>query len=106
MRQRERAQIGPTGSDDPSQGAAMVNNDLVKCPLCGVFACIDKPELLAALNDPKIRQQIENYVAELLRPPSAELQVVATGQPQRRDFNQDVHNWNPTLPMWQRSPKE
>jgi hypothetical protein len=84
----------------------MVNDDLVKCPLCGGSTHIEKPELLAALNDPKIRERVENYVAELLRPPSAELQVVATGQPQRRDFNKDVHNWNPTLPIWQRSPKE
>ena len=42
----------------------MVNDDLVKCPLCGGFTHIDKPELLAALRDPKIRQQVENYVAE------------------------------------------
>ncbi len=84
----------------------MVNDDLVKCPLCRGFTHIDKPELLATLNDPKIRQQVENYVAELLRSPSGELAGVATGQPQRRDFDKDVHNWNPTVPMWQRSPKE
>ena len=84
----------------------MVNDDLVKCPVCGGFTHIDKPELLAALNDPKIRQQIGNYVAELLRFSSGELANVATGQPQSQDHSRDVHNWNPNMPIWRRSPKE
>jgi hypothetical protein len=84
----------------------MANDDLVKCPLCGGSTHVDKPELLAALNDPDIRLQIENYVAKLLRSPSGELAVVAAGQPQDRDFNKGVHTWNPNLPMWRRSPKE
>jgi hypothetical protein len=84
----------------------MVNDDLVKCPLCGGFTHVDKPELVAALGDPNIRLQVENYIAKLLRSPSGELAVVATGQPQDRDFNKDVHNWNPNLPVWRRSPKE
>ncbi|MFZ0309276.1 MAG: hypothetical protein WCA76_22880 [Candidatus Sulfotelmatobacter sp.] len=84
----------------------MVNDDLVKCPLCGGFTHVDKPQLLAALNDPKIRHQVEGYVAELLRTQSGELTGVAAGQPQVRDFNQDVHKWNPNVPVWRRSPKE
>jgi hypothetical protein len=84
----------------------MVNDDLVKCPLCGGFTHIAKPELLAALHDPKIREQIETYVAALVRSPSGELAGVTAGQPQGRDFNKDVHNWNPHVPVWRRSPKE
>ena len=84
----------------------MVNDDLVKCPLCGGFTHIDKPELLAALHDPKIRQQLESFVAELLRSGAGELAPVTAGQPQSRDFNKDVHNWNPNVPVWRRSPKE
>jgi len=84
----------------------MVNDDLAKCPLCGGFTHIEKPELLAALNDRKVRQQIENYVAELLRSSSGELAGVAASQPQSQDFNKDVHNWNPNVPIWRRSPKE
>ncbi len=84
----------------------MVNDDLVKCPLCGGFTHVDKPELLAALHDPKIRQQIENYVAELLHSPAGELASVSTSQPQAGDFNKDVHHWNPNVPVWRRSPKE
>jgi hypothetical protein len=84
----------------------MVNDDVLKCPLCGGFTHIDKPELLATLHDPKIRQQVEIYVAELLRSPRGELTSVAASQSSGRDFNKDVHNWNPNLPVWRRSPKE
>jgi hypothetical protein len=82
----------------------MANDDLIKCSLCGGFTHIDKPELLAALNDPKIRQRIENYVTELLQFPSDEL--VATERSHGREFNREVHNWNPNIPAWRRSPKE
>ncbi len=84
----------------------MVNDDLVKCPLCGGFTHVDKPELVAALRDPQTRQQIEKYVADLVRSGPRELASLSAGQPQSRDFNKDVHNWNPNVPVWRRSPKE
>lgn len=84
----------------------MLKDELVKCPVCGVFTRIGKRELATALNDPKIRQQIEDYVAERLPTPPAELVGVATSPSETRNFQTDVHNWNPTVPMWQRSPKE
>ena len=83
-----------------------MRDELVKCPVCGVFTRIDKPELLAALNDPKIRELIENYVAGLLPSGTEKLAAVVAIQPEGRDFQKDVHNWNPTVAMWQRSPKE
>ena len=70
----------------------MLNEELVKCPVCGIFTRIDKPELLAALNDPKLVKST--------------LVGVGVAQPEARDFQKDVHNWNPTVPMWLRSPKE
>jgi hypothetical protein len=90
---------------DPSGGLQMVNDDLVKCPLCAGFTHIIKPELLEALRDPKIRQQVESYVANLLQSRSAELTTVAPQSPSR-DFNKEVHHWNPNVPVWRRSPKE
>lgn len=85
----------------------MVNDDLVKCPLCGGFTHVDKPELLVALNDPKIRQQAENFVAGLLHAETGErTEVTAVGRPQSQDFHKDVHQWNPNVPVWRRSPKE
>jgi hypothetical protein len=84
----------------------MVNDDLVKCPLCGGFTHIEKPELLVALHDLTIRRQIESYVAELLQSPPCETVGVVAGPAQGRDFNKEVHNWNPNVPVWRRSPKE
>jgi len=84
----------------------MINDDVVKCPLCGGFTHIEKPELRKALNEPRIREQVEKYIAELLQSPLEELSGVGAGTPQARDFQKDVHNWNPCVPMWRRSPKE
>ena len=78
----------------------MLHDELVKCPVCGIFTRIDKPELRAALNDPKICQQIENYVAGLLSSAPAELASVAPSSAEARSFQKDVHNWNPAVPMW------
>jgi len=81
----------------------MVNDDLVKCPLCEGFTHVGKPELLSALRDPKIRKRVENFVEELLS--AGDLAGVAASQPES-NFNKDVHNWNPNVPVWRRSPKE
>jgi hypothetical protein len=83
----------------------MVNDDVVKCPLCGGFTHIENPELLHALQHPRLREQIELYVAQLLKSPVEELGTVGATQASR-DFQKDVHNWNPCVPMWRRSPKE
>jgi hypothetical protein len=83
----------------------MINDDVVKCPLCGGFTHIEKADLLAALREPRLREQIEEYVAELLKSPVEELSGVAANQT-GRDFQKDVHSWNPCVPMWKRSPKE
>jgi hypothetical protein len=93
-------------NQNPSQEIAMVNDDLVKCPLCGGFTHIEKPELLAALHDPTIRQQVEGYVAELLQSPPREMVGVAESPAQAHDFNKEVHKWNPNVAVWRRSPKE
>jgi hypothetical protein len=87
------------------QETAMVN-DLAKCPLCGGFTHIEKPELLAALRDPMVRPRVESYVADLLRSPSGELVGSTVVQSPGREFIKEVHNWNPYLPVWRPSPKE
>ena len=82
----------------------MINDDVVKCPLCGGFTHIEKPDLLAALKEPRIREQVEKYIAQLLNSPVDELSTV--GATQAHDFQKEVHSWNPCVPMWRRSPKE
>lgn len=83
----------------------MINDDVVKCPLCGGLTHIEEPDLLAALKNPQIREQVEHYVTELLKSPLEDLSTVGSTQADR-DFQKDVHNWNPCVPMWRRSPKE
>ena len=83
----------------------MVNDDVVKCPLCGGFTHIEKTELRDALKSPPLREQVELYIAELLKSPVEDLPSVGATQA-ARDFQKDVHSWNPCVPMWKRSPKE
>jgi hypothetical protein len=83
----------------------MVNDDVVKCPLCSGFTHIERPDLLAALNNPRLREQIEQYITQLLKSPVEDLTTVGATQT-GRDFQKDVHSWNPCVSMWKRSPKE
>ena len=83
----------------------MVNDDVVKCPLCGGFTHIEKTDLREALKNPRLREQVELYIAELLKSVVEDLAPVGVSQA-GRDFQKDVHRWNPCVPMWKRSPKE
>ena len=83
----------------------MADDNVVKCPLCGGFTPIEKPDLLSALKNPRIREQVEQYIATLLKSPVDDLETVGATQA-GRDFQKDVHTWNPCVPMWRRSPKE
>jgi hypothetical protein len=38
--------------------------------------------------------------------PVEQPELVAATVREKRDFQKDVHNWNPQVPMWNRSPKE
>lgn len=49
--------------------AAMINDDVVKCPLCGGFTHIEQTDLREALRNPRLREQVEHYMAELLKFP-------------------------------------
>jgi hypothetical protein len=83
----------------------MVNDDVVKCPLCGGFTHIENPALVEALKNPRLREQVEKYITELLKSPVEELSTVGATQ-SSSDFQKEVHTWNPCVPMWRRSPKE
>jgi hypothetical protein len=51
--------------------------------------------------NPELRQQLDARIAEIL-----EANELAGVGPKLRNFEKEVHSWNPALPMWQRSPKE
>jgi len=60
---------------------------------------------LAFLANPHLKNKIEAYLtaASTAEEPA---ELVAAGEQKPRDFQKEVHTWNPTLPMWRRSPKE
>src|ERR1700739_2284587 len=68
---------------------AMVNDDVVKCPLCGGFTHIENPALVEALKNPRLREQVEKYITELLKSPVEELSTVGATQ-SGSDFQKEV----------------
>lgn len=84
------------------------NHDLVKCPLCEGHGEVRVREVLQLLRDQTLEDRIERgLVADAgSEEQPAELVGVAASKPDSRDFQKEVHSWNPQLPMWRRSPKE
>ena len=78
-------------------------NVKVQCPFCqgrGELTLIAAAEKLA---NPEFRKRLDAGLAEILE--SVELAAAGAGL-KVRDFEKDVHGWNPRLPMWRRSQKE
>jgi hypothetical protein len=100
-----RAQLYTNSQIPQKARLAMVNDDVVKCPLCGGFSHIENPGLLEALHNPRLREQVEQFITELLKSPVKELSSVGATKG-GTDFQKNVHSWNPCVPMWKRSPKE
>jgi hypothetical protein len=85
-------------------GSIMAENEMkVKCPFCEGQAELTPSEIAKRFTTPELRKRLDARIAEILE--DHHLAGVATG-PRVRDFEKEVHTWNPTLPMWQRSPKE
>jgi len=78
----------------------MDNGDLVKCPLCGGQGQLQRSEMKQAIADKGLHDRLQGALND------AQEELVGAGNGPQRDFQKDVHTWNPTLPMWRRSPKE
>jgi hypothetical protein len=76
-------------------------NGKLKCPLCEGRGEVLRSEMVEQFGNPELRKRLDARIAEIL-----EAGEMAGVRPQVRNFEKDVHSWNPTLPMWQRSPKE
>ena len=72
----------------------------VKCPLCEGQGEVLRSEMVERLTNPELRKRLDARIAEIL-----ESETAGVG-PKIRNFEKEVHTWNPALPMWQRSPKE
>ena len=73
----------------------------VKCPLCEGRGEVLRSEIVEQFTNPELRKRMDTRIAEIL-----ETGQMAGVGPKVRNFEKEVHTWNPTLPMWQRSPKE
>ena len=82
------------------------HRDRMQCPLCAGHGEVRPSRISEFFSDPQLESKLEAYVASASAPEENTAEPVAAGASTPRDFQKDVHTWNPTLPMWRRSPKE
>ena len=73
----------------------------LKCPFCEGRGEVLQSEIVERFTHPELRKRFYARIAEILE--ASELAGVG---PRTRNFEKEIHAWNPALPMWQRSPKE
>jgi hypothetical protein len=81
------------------------NRDHLKCPLCNGQGEVRRSQLIEFFSDPELKSKIDAYLT-FVAPPQEGPELVCAMAREPRNFQKDVHSWNPQLPMWQRSPKE
>jgi hypothetical protein len=79
--------------------------DRLRCPLCEGQGEIRRSQLMEFFSDPELKNKLDSYLAAVM-PLEQKPELVAATVREKRDFQKDVHNWNPQVPMWNRSPKE
>ncbi len=82
------------------------NHELLTCPLCQGQSNLSRSDLIERLQNRELQTKIEACLGQSQPETPAELATVAAPEVRQRDFQKDVHTWNPELPMWRRSPKE
>lgn len=80
-------------------------DDVVKCPFCQGHGELRRTEIIDRLSGADLPKLLEIYLAEMNKPAGNDGEAVGNGA-KRRDFFQEVHSWNPKLPIWRRSSKE
>jgi hypothetical protein len=76
--------------------------DRLKCPLCEGHGEVRRSQLIEFFSDPDLNSKVKSYLSTVMPP---EPEMVTAASP-KRDFQKDMHSWNPKVPMWTRSPKE
>src|SRR5215468_2337163 len=96
----------PKDPQSPVRGTKIMTDhrDRLKCPLCEGHGEVRRSQLIELFSDPELKNKVEHYMS-LVVPPEKNEPLAVTTSP-KRDFQKDVHNWNPQVPMWTRSPKE
>jgi hypothetical protein len=80
----------------------MESDEFVRCPLCDGLAKLWRSDLIALLTGKNLREKLQNNMAGFM--PSAETDQAARRLP--GEFEKEVHNWDPNVPLWRRSLKE
>jgi hypothetical protein len=81
------------------------HRDVLKCPLCEGHGEVRRSQLIDFFSDPELKSKIDAYLASIIPAVEETAELVGVDR-ESRDFQKDVHSWNPRLPMWRRSPKE
>jgi len=86
----------------------MKDEDLLKCPLLKGLDAMHRAELIGLLNHSNLREKLEACLAEHTRAAdtATEPAAVCAGESQPRNFDKEVHSWNPKNLIFSRSPKE
>lgn len=79
--------------------------DVIRCPLCEGHGEVPRSHVSEFFADPELKIKIDAYLSESSQAQAHPELVCSSSQP-ARDFQKDVHSWNPQVPMWRRSPKE
>ena len=82
------------------------HRDRLQCPLCAGLGEVRSSRLVEFFSDPQLQNKIQAYLTDASAAAEDTAELVAVGESKPRDFQKDLHTWNPTLPMWRRSPKE
>jgi hypothetical protein len=86
----------------PRRVSLMPETYKVKCPLCEGHGELSHLEI-ALFTTPELRKRLDARIAEILE---GEVVLAGATTAPARNFEKEVHTWNPQLPMWRRSPKE
>lgn len=81
------------------------HNDHLRCPLCQGHGELRRSELDEWLSDPALRDAVERRIRDLSAR-TGQPAFVSASQNGERDFEKEVHRWNPESPIFRRSPKE
>ena len=84
----------------------MANHEFLQCPLCHGQSQVSHLALRQLLESGALQQQLEKALAEFESQTGQFQPASVTSNTTCRDFQKEVHSWNPQLPIWQRSPKE
>lgn len=85
----------------------MAQPEVLQCPLCHGHSQVSLSELREFAKSGALQQSIEKLLAAYATAPEVDQPVSPAKEvAPHRDFQKEVHSWNPQLAIWRRSPKE